>query len=269
MEDYKKLNLAYWNELAQRHLDSPFYSTAAFRKGEIILDPDIRARVGDVKGKRLLHLQCHFGLDTLSLARMGAEVTGLDFSDDAIKQARMLAAEAGIEATFVQSDVLNPPERLKDFDIVFASWGAICWIHDMKGWMRTAANALKPGGRLFLAEGHPVMLMIDEFPPAPVLPFTLRYPYDSDTPLELENQGDYAGPGEVKAHRNVQHLHGLGRILNAAIGAGLRIDRLDEGDRVPWAALPQLVKTDDDEYWTLPPGAPFVPLAFYLDATKL
>jgi len=270
MEAYKHTNLAYWNEMAQRHLDSPGYSTADFRKGEIILDPIVRAKIGDVRGKKLLHLQCHFGLDTLSLARMGAEVTGLDFSDDAIRLARQIAAETGTPATFVQSDVLKPPADLAGrFDIAFASWGAICWIHDMHAWMRTAANALKPGGRLFMAEAHPYLMTLDDYPREPTLPFTIRYDYDSRTPLALENQADYAGPGTLKAHRNVQFLHGMATILNAALEAGLRIDRLDEGCRIPWCGLQQLVKDDEDaDYWTLPPGAPFVPLSFFLDATK-
>ncbi len=268
MEAYKATNLAYWNEMAQRHLNSDGYATAAFRRGEIILDPIVREKIGDVRGKRLLHLQCHFGLDTLSLARMGAEVTGLDFSGDAIRLAREIAAETGVPGRFVQSDVLNPPDDLNGFDIVFASWGAFCWIRDMAGWMRTAANALKPGGRLFFAEAHPYLMTLDDYPPEPVLPFRVRYPYDSRTPLELENQGDYAGPGTLNAHRNVMFLHGMANILNAAIAAGFRIDRLDEGCHIPWMGLQQLIKADND-YWTLPPGAPFIPLALFVDATKM
>ena len=119
--------------------------TEDFRNGEIVLDSVVRDAIGDVAGQRLLHLQCHFGLDTLSLARMGASVTGLDFSPVAIEQARALAAEAGIEATFVCADVLAPPPGLTGFDIVFASWGAIFWIGDLGAWMRVAAGALKTG----------------------------------------------------------------------------------------------------------------------------
>ena len=118
-------NLAHWNEVTPYHVASPFYRTKDFRRGEIVLDPLVRQSVGDVAGKRLLHLQCHFGLDTLSLARLGAGVTGLDFSPPAIAQARSLAREAGIRADFIVADVLEPPSGLSGFDIVFASWGAI------------------------------------------------------------------------------------------------------------------------------------------------
>jgi SAM-dependent methyltransferase len=266
MSDYVSVNRAFWDELAERHVESDFYSTARFRKGEIILDPLVRERIGNVAGKRLLHLQCHFGLDTLSLARMGADVTGLDFSPVAIDAARMLSGECDVPATFIQSDVLKAPETLTGFDIAFASWGAIPWIGDMTRWMQVAAHALKPGGRLFLAEGHPMMTTIDEAVAAGA-PFRVRYDYDSRTPLELEHQQDYAGPGTLKAHRNVQFLHGMATILNAAISAGLSIARIEELDRIPWQALPQLVKADD-EYWKLPHGAPQIPLALVLYAVK-
>jgi SAM-dependent methyltransferase len=264
---YTKTNLAYWNEMARRHVNSLGYKTAAFRRGENILDPIVRKGIGKVRGKELLHLQCHFGLDTLSLARMGANVTGLDFSKDAITTARKLAREAGLKAKFVQANVLRPPAGLKEYDIVFASWGAICWIHDMAAWMRTAAKALKRGGRLFLAEAHPYLMTLDDHPPEPTLPFKVRYDYDSNVPLKLFNQGDYAGPGTLKAHRNVMFLHGMASILNAAIAAGFRIDGIEEGARIPWQGLQQLIKADED-YWTLPPGSPFVPLSLILNATK-
>jgi SAM-dependent methyltransferase len=267
MTDHIVINRAFWDELAVRHVESPFYETAAFRRGEIVLDPLVRERVGDVRGKNLLHLQCHFGLDTLSLARMGAAVTGLDFSGEALAAARMLAREAGLAANFVECDVLHAPADLEGFDIVFASWGALVWIADIAAWMRVAARALKPGGRLLLVEGHPMMMTLDEAC-APSAPFTVRYAYDSDAPLVMDNQEDYAEPeAKLKAHRNVQFLHGLATILNGAIAAGFTIRKLEEFDRLPWPGLPQLVKLDAD-YWTLPEDAPFLPLSFALDATK-
>ena len=171
-------NLAHWDEVTGHHVGSPFYRTDDFRAGEIVLDPVVREAVGDVAGKRLLHLQCHFGLDTLSLARMGAHVTGLDFSPKAVAQARALAADAGIGARFVCADVLDPPAGLTDFDVVFASWGAIWWIADIAAWMRVAAGALAPGGRLFLTEGHPALLMLDERASADQ-PLQIVWPWDS------------------------------------------------------------------------------------------
>lgn len=257
-------NLAHWNEVTPHHVASPFYRTDDFRRGEIVLDPLVREAVGDVAGARLLHLQCHFGLDTLSLARMGATVVGLDFSPPAIEQARALAAEAGLDAEFVCADVLEPPPGLTGFDIVFASWGAIYWIADMDAWMRVAANALRPGGRLFLCEGHPALLMLDERAPAGVL--QVRWPYDSDEPHVEVGDLDYTG-ASVAANRTEGRMHGLERILGAALRAGLTITGFAEGDRVPWKALDQMVKVDR-EYWALPPGAPFVPASFTLQAAK-
>ncbi|HEY1426054.1 MAG TPA: class I SAM-dependent methyltransferase [Caulobacteraceae bacterium] len=257
-------NLAHWNEVTPHHVASPFYRTEDFRRGEIVLDPVVRAAVGDVAGKRLLHLQCHFGLDTLSLARMGATVTGLDFSPVAIEQARALAAEAGIDATFVCADVLDPPPGLAGFDIVFASWGAIFWIDDLYAWMRVAAGVLKSGGRLHLTEGHPALAMLDQ-DAAPGL-LTVRYPWDSDKPDVAVGDLDYTG-AKVAANRTEGYQHGLARILGAAMDAGLTIRGYSEGDRAPWKALDQLVKVDRD-YWALPPGAPYVPLSFTLQAVK-
>ncbi|HEY2708584.1 MAG TPA: methyltransferase domain-containing protein [Caulobacteraceae bacterium] len=257
-------NLAHWNEVTAHHIVSPMYRTDDFRRGETVLDPVVRDAVGDVAGKRLLHLQCHFGLDTLSLARMGASVTGLDFSDAAIAQARALAAEAAIAADFVCADVLAPPPGLTGFDIVFASWGAIYWIADMERWMQVAADALKPGGRLFLCEGHPLVGTLDERAPAGML--RMIRPYDSAEPDVTEGDFDYTG-AMVAANRTEGYLHGLSRILNAAMGAGLTIRRFSEGDRIPWKALDQLVVLDRD-YWMLPPGAPAIPLSFTLQAVK-
>jgi SAM-dependent methyltransferase len=256
--------LAHWNEVTPHHVGSPMYRTEDFRRGEVVLDRVVRDAIGEVAGKRLLHLQCHFGLDTLSLARMGASVTGLDFSIAAIDQARALATEAGIAATFIVCDVLDPPSDLTGFDVVFASWGAIYWISDLERWMRVAADALAPGGRLFLCEGHPALQMLDERAPSAVL--YVRWPWDSASPHVEEGDLDYTG-AKVSANRTVGYFHGLGRILGAAMRAGLTIRGYSEGDRVPWKALDQLIETDGG-YWMLPPGAPFVPLSFILEAVK-
>jgi len=262
-------NFAYWNEAVAIHLASPFYRTEAFRRGEAVIDPVARQGLGDVAGRTLLHLQCHFGLDTLSLARLGAKVTGLDYSPPAIEAARALSRETGVEGEFVLADVLSPPRGLTGFDVVFASWGAICWIADMARWMRVAAGALGPGGRLFLLDGHPAMMMLDDRKDlAPTSPLTIRYPYQSDAPVIGEDQADYADPdAPIAARQTGVWQHGLGRILNAAIEAGFVIRRLDEGDRIPWQASGVLVP-DGQGYWTLPPPSPPLPLSFSLDAVR-
>lgn len=261
-------NFAYWNEAVAIHLASPFYRVEAFRRGEAVIDPVVREGLGEVGGKRILHLQCHFGLDTLSLARLGADVTGLDYSPPAIAAATALSEETGVAGEFVLADVLDPPAGLAGFDIVFASWGAICWISDMAQWMRVAAAALKPGGRLYLVDGHPAMNMLDDAAGlTPSSPLVIRYPYQSDGPVIGENQSDYADPEAPLAARNTGvWLHGLGRIVGAAIDAGFVVRRLDEGDRIPWQASGVLVP-DGNGYWALPRAAPFVPLSFALDAT--
>ncbi len=260
-----KLNLAHWNEVTPQHVTSPLYRTEDFKRGENVLDSVARKALGDVAGKKLLHLQCHFGLDTLSLTRMGAIATGLDFSDVAIETARALAKETDTKAKFVVSDVLNPPANLKGFDIVFASWGAIYWIGDLERWMQVAANALKKGGKLVLCEGHPVVWMLDDQAKKDA-PFTVAFPYDSDKKHVDEGEATYAG-AKVKANRTEGYLHGLARIFNAAMKAGLTIRGFEEGDRIPWQALPQL-KPLDKEFWGLPKGTPFFPLSYSLTAVK-
>jgi SAM-dependent methyltransferase len=269
MDDYIFHNRAWWDELTPLHVASPFYKTEAFRHGENVLDPIARERLAGVAGKRLLHLQCHFGLDTLSLARMGAEVTGLDFSPAAIAAARALSRETGVAARFVESDVLSPPPDLTDFDVVFASWGAISWIADLSRWMHTAAQSLKPGGRLLVIEGHPAMFSLDDSGSVDG-PLIVRYPYVSTEPIveDAQGKGSYAAPdASLKAPCTVGFAHGLGAILTAAIGAGFTIRKFEELDRLPWdARLSQLAKVDE-YYWALPATTPFFPLAFAMDAT--
>jgi SAM-dependent methyltransferase len=163
---------------------------------------------------------------------------------------------------------LDPPEGLNGFDIVFASWGAICWHRDIDRWMRVAAGALRPGGRLYLVEGHPAALMMDDGPEVVAAsPFTQRFPYDSEEPVISEDFKDYAEPGRsAGVGRTGCWIHGLGRIVNAAIDAGFHIRRLEEGDVIPWPALRQLIY-DGEHYWRLPIGAPALPLNFALNAT--
>ena len=158
-------NLAHWNEVTPHHVASPMYRTEDFRRGEIVLDPSCATRSATWRASGCCICNATSGSTPCRWRGWARSVTGLDFSPVAIEQARALAEEAGIDATFVCADVLAPPAGLTGFDIVFASWGAIFWIADIAAWMRVAAGALREGGRLFLCEGHPAMLMLDERAP--------------------------------------------------------------------------------------------------------
>lgn len=265
-EDYRDINRKFWDEVTPHHISSEYYATAEFRRGANVLDPIVREGIGEIAGKRLLHLQCHFGLDTLSLARMGADVTGLDFSGKAIAEARKLAEETGIEATFIESDVLSMPDDLGEFDVVFASWGVISWVQDISAWFRAAAQRLGRGGRLHLVDFHPVAAIMDDTV-GPDSAFFVRYPYESDKPLIQDEASDYATPARLRANRTVEWQHGVGSLLNGVIQAGLTIERFRELDRIPWRGLPQLLEAGDG-YWRLPPDAPAFPLAFELSAKR-
>lgn len=160
MDDYMKTNQDWWNEAAQVHAQGDAYKLKAFQKGLIKLHPLERAEVGDVTGKKLLHLQCHFGLDTLSWARLGAQVTGVDYAEKAITIAQTLSQELQLDATFVCCDLYNLPNILHkagEFDIVYTSYGVISWLPDLQPWGKLIAHYLKPGGFFYIAEGHPFM----------------------------------------------------------------------------------------------------------------
>jgi SAM-dependent methyltransferase len=265
VDRYLRQNRACWDELAALHVGTAFYRTADFLRGDNILDEVVRSRLGDVAGKRVLHLQCHIGLDTLCVARMGALATGLDFSPKALAIARDLSEKSGVPAEFIEADVLDAPEELRDFDLVFASWGAICWVPDMRRWMHIVARSLKRGGRLLLVEGHPALLMLDDKGPSDA-PFTVGYPYSSKEPIRDESQGSYADPS---AHResplSYSWQHGIGTIINAAVKAGFQIERFEELDRIPWHGLPQLIP-EGGTYWVLPKDATPFPLSYALFA---
>lgn len=266
MDAHTKTNRRYWDQLAELHPKTPFYRLEAFKRGENILDPIEREALGEVEGKRLLQLQCHFGLETLALARLGAEATGLDLSPVAIETARALSSDLKIPASFIEADVLHPPENLSGFDIVFASWGALCWISDLNSWMRTASRALKPGGRLILVDAHPTGMMLD-LETEPGAPLRVRYPYNSSQPAIENQQGSYADAGAILDDpRCVIWEHGLESMFAAMMDAGLHLHRFRELDRVAWP-MPALVKAEEP-YWKLPDSVPYVPIGMALTAKR-
>jgi len=267
-------NLKTWEAWTKIHVDSAFYDVASFKDGtnpNRIADYEM-AEVGDVSGKSLLHLQCHFGLDTLSWARLGATVTGADFSEAGIAAARALAEDVGIDATFVRSDLYDLPEALAgEFDVVYTSGGVLGWLPDIRRWAKVAAHYVKPGGFLYVAEVHPVAYVFDDNQNVGPGELRLRYPYwEHEQPIDVEVHGSYADLNAPTESGLVEHGwdHSLGEIVTALIDAGLRIDFLHEFDFVEWS-LPWLVKSESDGRYRLPPGtAGQLPLFFSLKASK-
>jgi len=268
MEEYRKSNLDLWNNWALLHVKSATYNMESFKAGKTSLRPIELEEVGDVAGKTLLHLQCHFGKDTLSWARLGATVTGVDFSDKAIGIARDLSAELGIPATFVLSDIYDLPNVLSgQFDIVFVSYGAIYWLNDLDEWARIAASYLKPGGVFYIAEFHPFLMVFED---AEGGSLKIAYPYGSDEPLRFETQGSYAAPDAD--YRGVEYgwNHSMSDIINALIKAGLQIEFLHEYHfSVDGGMLKALEPTGDSWYQLKNPiERAAIPLMFSIRAHK-
>jgi len=268
-EEAIEANRRLWNEWAKFHVGSEFYDVASFVDGgdPIRIDDYEREEVGPVEGKTLLHLQCHFGMDTLSWARLGARVTGVDFSTEAIAAARNLAAQVGIDATFVESDVYGLPNALDgQFDIVYTSKGVLGWLPRIRPWAEVAAHFVKPGGLLYVTEVHPVTQV---FADEGVHPGELRlhYPYwEHEAPITITVEGSYGGAPTAGWEEHGWD-HSMGEILTALVDAGLRIEFLHEFDFVSWP-VPFLVKSEDGRY-RLPPGTNGqLPLFFSLKATK-
>lgn len=271
MDDPLRSNRKLWDAWTKINVASAFYDVASFRDGDrpVRLADYEREEVGSVEGKTLLHLQCHFGLDTLSWARLGAIVTGIDFSEEAIAAARGLAGELGIPATFVRSDLYRLPEVLHEqFDVVYTSSGALGWLPDIAAWGRVAAHFVRPGGFLYVTEIHPVAQVFEN---EGVEPGELRlaYPYWSHAePLRFEVKGSYADR-EAATEGLVEYGwdHSLGEIVTSLADAGLRLEFLHEFDFVRWP-VDFLVESEGGR-WRLPEGSKgSLPLFFSLKATK-
>ncbi len=274
MNEHAETNRAWWDEKVSLHARSAFYDMRAFKDGELTLRDLERSELGDVVGKSLLHLQCHFGLDTLFWARLGAEVTGVDFSEEGIALARSLSEELGIEASFVCSDVYDLPRILADqFDIVFTSYGVLCWLPDLMRWAEVIAHYLTPGGTFYIAETHPFALAFYDGEDAEAL--RVHYPYfHSPEPMRFEDEGSYAEPEAEVSHRvTYEWAHSLGDVVNALISAGLQIQFLHEFPRACYRMFPSM-EEDGDGWWCLTTADGSIstedpiPLTFSLKATR-
>ncbi len=266
MSEHLETNRAWWNEKVSLHAESGFYNVKGFKAGKLTLMDLEREELGDVAGKSLLHLQCHFGLDTLSWARLGAQVTGVDFSPEAIALACSLREEVGVEANFVCSDIHELPGLLSGrFDIVFTSYGVLCWLSDLARWAEVIAHYLEPHGTFYIAEIHPFASVFYDRCDAEKL--EVHYPYFHDTePMRFENQGSYASGGAAGTrHVMYEWAHSLGDVVNALISAGLQIEFLHEFPYACYRMFPFL-EPDGGGWWRLNAKHGCIPMTFSLKA---
>ncbi len=269
-DEHYAINRAWWDERAPAHASSPDYAVQ-----ELIADPTRLSdvvrfdlpRLGDINGQCGIHLQCHIGTDTISLHRLGAAMTGLDFSSESIATARRIAADAGADVTFVQADVYSAPAAVTgEFDFVFTGIGALCWLPDVGLWARTVAKLLRPGGRLFLREGHPMLLAFDE---QRTDEWVLRYPYfEQSEPEHSDAPGTYVDSEVEFGHNQARDWsHSLGEVITAVLAAGLELTMFVEHDSVPWEGLPGRMRRDGGE-WRLIEHSERLPLSYTLQAVK-
>jgi SAM-dependent methyltransferase len=272
VDEPSAMNRALWDEWVDINAASEFYGLEEFRRGGTKLRPYELEEVGPVAGKSLLHLQCHFGMDSLSWAREGARVTGADFSARGIEVARSLATELGLDATFVQSDLYELPSNLEGrFDVVYTSRGVLNWLPDLTRWAEVVAHFLEPDGIFYVTEKHPIVDVFDDEVTEPTL--RLRYPYwTNEVPMRFENVGSYADETKpVTVPYEYAWDHSLGEIVTAIAGAGLRIEFLHEFDFIEWPVAP--LTEPDGDVWRVPPGRfgnpeGQLPLFFSLRAEK-
>ncbi|WP_375485623.1 class I SAM-dependent methyltransferase [uncultured Jatrophihabitans sp.] len=247
MSEYLEVNRAMWDERADAHAASPDYAVERLAADPALLSDVVRfdvPRLGPVTGLRGVHLQCHIGTDTLSLARLGARMTGLDFSAPALAQARALAERAGADIDFVQADAYEALSVLPAhaFDLVYTGIGALCWLPSVSRWASVVAGLLAPGGRLFLREGHPMLWSLADPDPSGRLVVELPY-FERDEPTRWDEPGSYVATEHEFVHtKSVEWNHGIGEVVSALVAEGLQITGLVEHDSVPWDAFPGFMR---------------------------
>ena len=272
MSDYITLNKANWDERAPLHAASAGYETQALVDDPAHLSEVVRfdlPLLGDISGAKGVHLQCHIGTDTLSLARLGAHMTGLDFSPASIAQARLLAQRAGARLAFVEADVYEAAEVLprESFDLVYTSIGALNWLPSIDRWANAVASLLKPGGRLFIREGHPVLFSLNEDRQDALV---IEHPYfEQETPQVWEDDSSYVET-DARLTATITHEwnHGMGEIISALLSHSMQITGLVEHDSIPWEALPGQMSCGEDGEWRLDRDRWRMPLSYTLQASK-
>jgi SAM-dependent methyltransferase len=262
INEYFEANKNLWNQRTAVHKDSAFYDLAGFKAGTNVLTTIELNEIGDVKGKSLLHLQCHFGMDTMSFSRMGAKCTGIDLSDDAIKLAKEINDELKLDAKFVCCNVYDTSEYVKQqFDIVFTSYGTIGWLPDLDPWAKVIAERLESGGYFYMAEFHPVVWMFDD-------DFThIKYHYDNKELIVMEDQPTYTGDENEITGKEYSWNHSISELLNALINAGLEIEFFNEHTFSPYSNFKNSVETEIGK-WHIKGMEGKIPMVYSLKARK-
>lgn len=280
-DEFREANNERWELLADVHVKAAeagtagYYDLKAFKDGKSSLFPIELAELPDLKGKRVLHLQCHFGMDSISLARMGAEVVGIDFSANAIEAANKLAQELGANATFIHSDVYKLKETMleeaKSFDFVFTSHGVLCWLSDIKAWGQIIAHFLKPGGHFYVIDSHPFSFIFDNEPET--MDFKMAHPYfNKGKAFRFESEGSYIDEDIVNNPSigttvSYEWNHTLSEIVMALIDAGLTIDFLHEHAESSWKVF-SYAKQVENGNWIVDQNGLNIPLSFSILASK-
>lgn len=264
LKKYFDVNRTTWDQKVRIHSKSEFYDVEGFKKGKTSLNSYELEEIGNVKGKSLLHLQCHFGQDTLSFSRMGAKCTGIDLSKKGVEEAKRLNEELGLDATFIESNLYDVPENVAGtFDIVFTSYGVVGWLPDLKAWGEIVASKLKKGGVFYIIEFHPIVWMFDFLQSPP----KLTYPYLNKEVIYEEYEGTYTNADAAITSKEYGWNHGLGEVVSALSGAGLSIEFLHEFEKSPYNSFPDMEQTEDGMY-ILKENQRMFPLLYSIKATK-
>ena len=255
-QEYLQANKETWDKRTEVHVKSRFYDVNGFLNGNSSLNPIELRQLGDVSDKKLLHLQCHFGLDTLSWARLGAHVTGVDLSTNAILQARKLSKQANLPATFIESDLYQfGEENNQQYDVVFSSYGAICWLPDLTRWAQIIYQALKHGGEFHLIEFHPLNDLMS------------GYQYFSQAMPDIEEEGTYTENCDGVVSKTVCWSHSLADVISALLSAGLTLETFEESPYSPYQCFDNLVYVTNKGYQRLIEGQQ-VPLVYAIKAVR-
>jgi ubiquinone/menaquinone biosynthesis C-methylase UbiE len=260
--DYLEINRNSWNNRTEVHLKSEFYDLAGFLKGKSSLNDIELNLLGDIKGKTILHLQCHFGQDTISLSRLGADITGVDLSDKAIESARQIAKDTHSDTKFISCDIYDLPNHLDEkFDIVFTSYGTIGWLPDLNKWAKIISTFLKPNGQFVFVEFHPVVWMFDDnFE-------KINYKYSSPEPIFETESGTYADKKADITQSYVMWNHGISEVLNSLIKNGLEIKSFDEFDYSPYNCFNNTIEFEPKKF-RIEHLDDKIPMVFSINATK-